>query len=137
MAHVNKQIKKRLISIGLGIALLITSILLTVKTGINSEELQSALFFGISPILFYLLGIVFGIERIIYGITSSEKLFRILAGDGELYYTALLGVFFIFILSGVLVIAYTPILAGLMEKVLEIINGLSFLALSTTLFMRS
>ncbi|MEM3209274.1 MAG: hypothetical protein QXY68_02505 [Saccharolobus sp.] len=137
MAHVNKQIKKRLISIGLGIALLITSILLTVKTGINSEELQSALFFGISPILFYLLGIVFGIERIIYGITSSEKLFRILAGDGELYYTALLGVFFIFILSGVLVIAYTPILTGLMEKVLEIINGLSFLALSTTLFMRS
>ncbi|MEM0363116.1 MAG: hypothetical protein QXH75_04870 [Sulfolobaceae archaeon] len=137
MAHVNKQIKKRLISIGLGTALLITSILLTVKTGINSEELQSALFFGISPILFYLLGIVFGIERIIYGITSSEKLFRILAGDGELYYTALLGVFFIFILSGVLVIAYTPILTGLMEKVLEIINGLSFLALSTTLFMRS
>ncbi|MEM4943214.1 MAG: hypothetical protein QW214_01455 [Saccharolobus sp.] len=137
MAHVNKQIKKRLISIGLGTALLITSILLTVKTGINSEELQSALFFGISPIIFYLLGIVFGIERIIYGITSSEKLFRILAGDGELYYTALLGVFFIFILSGVLVIAYTPILTGLMEKVLEIINGLSFLALSTTLFMRS
>ena len=137
MAHVNKQIKKRLISIGLGTALLITSILLTVKTGINSEELQSALFFGISPILFYLLGIVFGIERIIYGITSSEKLFRILAGDGELYYPALLGVFFIFILSGVLVIAYTPILTGLMEKVLEIINGLSFLALSTTLFMRS
>jgi len=137
MAHVNKQIRKRLISAILGIALLITSIVLIVKTGINGEELQSALFFGISPILFYLLGIVFGAERIIYGITGSEKLFRLLAGDGELYYTALLGVFFIFILSGILVLVYTPIVVGILGKILELINGFSFLALSATLFMRS
>ncbi|ACP48460.1 conserved hypothetical protein [Sulfolobus islandicus Y.N.15.51] len=137
MAHVNKQIRKRLISISLGVVLLITSAFLIMKTGINSEQLQSALFFGINPILFYMLGIVFGIERIVFGATGSEKLFRLLAGDGELYYTALLGVFFIFIISGVLILAYTPIVAGIIEKVLELINGLSFLALSATLFMRS
>ncbi|WP_338600354.1 hypothetical protein V6M85_11825 [Sulfolobus tengchongensis] len=137
MAHINKQIRKRLVSITLGIVLLITSIVLIVKTGINSEEIQSALFFGISPILFYMLGIVFGVERVVFGVTGSEKLFRLLAGDGELYYTALLGVFFIFIVSGVLILAYTPVIAGIIEKVLELINGLSFLALSATLFMRS
>lgn len=84
-----------------------------------------------------MLGIVFGAERIIYGITGSEKLFRLLAGDGELYYTALLGVFFIFILSGILVLVYTPIVVGILGKILELINGFSFLALSATLFMRS
>ncbi len=136
MAHVNKNLKKRLISTLLGISLLITSGYLIFKTGINSQQLQSALFFGISPIIFYMIGIVFGIERIIYGITGSEKLFRLLAGDGELYFTALLGMFFLFILSGVLVLVYTPAVIGILSKVLELINGLSFLALSATLLMK-
>ncbi len=137
MAGVINRIKKRGLSIISGALLVVISALLMVKIGVAGFTNFSFFFFGLDPVYFYLLGLVLGGERVVFGLTGSERLFRLIAGDGMMYYYSLMIMVMILGVAGIYVLAFSFVtFSSLTFRILDIVDGLAFLVTALTIWMR-
>ncbi|WP_286188840.1 hypothetical protein [Sulfolobus sp. S-194] len=130
MANPINQITKRGLSILLGVIMFLTSVLLITKVHINLSEIL----FTFNPYPFYFIGLIFGVERIFYGITGSSKLLSLIMGGGEYSSLSTLALFIFFLSFGLYVIIYTIAYTQIILQMLNVINGISYLLFSLSIF---
>ena len=128
MANSIIQLTKRGANLLLGIAMLATSILLIAYVHISISEIL----FTFNPYPFYFVGIIFGFERIFYGITGSSKLLTLINGDLPAF--GHLALFMILLTLGIYIVTYTIAYTELMLQLLNALNGISYLLYALMIF---
>ena len=108
--------------------MLITSVLLIAKVQLSLSEIL----FTFNPYIFYFVGVLFGFERIFYGITGSSKLLRLI--NGEFFTFGYLALFMLFLTFGIYIIAYTIAYTEVMIQILNALNGASYLLYALMIF---
>lgn len=130
MANTISKLAKRSINLLLGIGMFTSSVLLIFYDHINLFEILVTL----NPYPIYFLGLIFGVERIFFGVTGSSKLFSLFVGGGEYSSLWTFGLFTALIMLGVYVLVYTIAYQGLWLQLLNSFNGLTYLIYSYVLF---
>jgi len=128
LANPIAQLTKRGANLLLGIAMLVTSILLIAYVHISISELL----FTFNPYPFYFVGIIFGFERIFYGITGSSKLLSLINGDLPAF--GHLALFMILLTLGIYIVTYTIAYTEFMLQLLNALNGISYLIYALMIF---
>jgi hypothetical protein len=137
MAHIINRLKKRGLSLISGAVLVALSALLTIRLGPSGLTDFSFFFFGFDPVYFYILGLVLGGERIVFGLTGSERVFRIIAGDGVMYYYSIMIIVMILAVAGIYIMALSFVtFSSTFFRLLDILDGLAFLVSAVTVWMR-
>jgi len=124
MADVSKDLKKRIKSLGLGLLMFITSLWLLISVRLDISQL---LLGSLTPYPFYILSLILGLERIIYAITGSSKLFKILMGSGEIYIISIYMLTILFLGLGVYIIIYTLFLKDFVLILMDTLNGIGYI----------
>ncbi|BBG24088.1 hypothetical protein [Sulfuracidifex tepidarius] len=137
MAGVINRIKKRGLSISSGVLLVALSALLMWRLGPSGFTDFSFFFYGLDPVYFYLLGLVLGGERVVFGLTGSERLFKLIAGDGMMYYYSLMILVLILGVAGIYVMAFSFVtFSSLTFRILDIVDGIAFIVTAMTIWMK-
>lgn len=107
-----------------------TSIFLILKVHANLSEIM----LSFNPYPFYFIGLLFGIERIFYGITGSSRLLSLMMGGGEYSSLSTLALFIFFLSFGLYVLVYTIAFTQALLAIVNALNGLSYLIFSLSIF---
>jgi len=124
MADVSKDLKKRIKSLGLGLLMFITSLWLLISVRLDISQLLLGF---LTPYPFYILSLILGLERIIYAVTGSSKLFKILMGSGEIYIISIYMLTILFLGLGVYIIIYTLFLKDFVLILMDTLNGIGYI----------
>ncbi|BFH72444.1 hypothetical protein SJAV_03880 [Sulfurisphaera javensis] len=108
----------------------VTSIYLILKVHVGLSEIM----FSFNPYPFYFIGLIFGIERIFYGVSGSSKLLSLMMGGGEYSSLSTLALFIFFLSFGIYVLVYTIAYTQVLIEILNALNGISYLLFSLSIF---
>jgi len=128
MANTIAKLTKRGANLLLGIAMLVTSVLLIAYVHVSLSEML----FTFNPYPFYFIGIIFGFERIFYGITGSSKLLSLINGDFSAF--GYLTLFVILLTLGIYIVTYTIAYTEFILQILNALNGISYLLYALMIF---
>ncbi|AHC50629.1 hypothetical protein SUSAZ_00525 [Sulfolobus acidocaldarius SUSAZ] len=131
MAHRIKVLAKRLTNFVIGLVMFVTSLFLIINVHVG---LFNAIY-TLNPYPFYFLGVIVGVERIFYSITGSTKIFSLIVGEGEGFFSiALMGIFLVFITFGIYIAVYTIFYSNVITMLVNGLDGASFLLFSLIIF---
>ena len=108
--------------------MLMTSVILIISVHITISEILLTF----NPYPLYFVGVIFGFERIFYGITGSSKLLRLINGD--LFTFGYLALFMILLTVGIYIATYTIAYTGFRIQILNALNGVSYLLYALMIF---
>ena len=128
MANPTSQLTKRGANTLLGILMLITSALLIFDVHVTISEILLTF----NPYPLYFVGVLFGFERIFYGVSGSSKLLRLINGD--FFAFGYLALFMILLTIGIYIAAYTIVYTQFSIQLLNALNGISFLLYALMIF---
>ncbi|MEM0174144.1 MAG: hypothetical protein QXV69_03910 [Sulfolobaceae archaeon] len=123
MADVSKNLKNRIKSLGLGLLMTISAFWLIIFGRFDISQI----IFGFSPYPFYILSLILGLERIIYAITGSSKVFKFLIGTGEIYVFSIYILTITFLGLGLYILIYTLFLRDFILILMDILNGIGYI----------
>lgn len=125
----NKRL--RFWSLLLGTVMFATSLYLVLTVHVS----LAVIFYTFNPYPFYFIGLFLGIERIFYGITGNRRLYYLLMGEGEFYSMSMYALFITFLFFGIYIGVYAFFFNGLLVKLMDIINGLTYIVFSLMLIL--
>lgn len=128
MANTINQLTKRGASILLGLLMLVTSLMLIINVHISISQIL----YTFNPYPFYFIGVIFGFERLFYGITGSSRLLNLL--NGEVFSFGFLSLFLLFLTFGLYISIYTIAFTQIFIQILNAFNGISYLLYSLMIF---
>ncbi|AWR99705.1 hypothetical protein [Metallosphaera hakonensis] len=130
MANVDRAIKKRVVSIVIGSLMFFSSVYLVDKVPFNLFEMIATF----NPYILYYVGLILGAERIVFGVTNNKRLYYLLMGEGDLAAYVVFSMFFFGIFMGLYIGIYALFLQGLLVKIAEVVNGISYVLFAIALW---
>ncbi|QKQ99657.1 hypothetical protein GWK48_03950 [Metallosphaera tengchongensis] len=130
MANVDTTVKKRLVSILIGSLMFFSSVYLIDKVPFNLFQMIATF----NPYILYYVGVILGAERIIFGVTNNKRLYYLLMGEGDLAAYVVFSMFFFGIFMGLYIGIYALFLQGLLVKLAEVANGVSYVLFAVALW---
>ncbi|AEB94377.1 MAG: hypothetical protein QXR57_02785 [Metallosphaera sp.] len=130
MANLDRAIKKRAVSILIGSIMFFSSVYLIDKVPFNLFEMIATF----NPYILYYVGLILGAERIVFGITNNKRLYYLLMGEGDLAAYIVFSMFFFGIFMGLYIGIYAIFMQGLLLRVTEVLNGLSYVLFAVSLW---
>ncbi|MEM4746548.1 MAG: hypothetical protein QXF40_04260 [Metallosphaera sp.] len=130
MANLDRAIKKRVVSILIGSIMFFSSVYLIDKVPFNLFEMIATF----NPYILYYVGLILGAERIVFGITNNKRLYYLLMGEGDLAAYIVFSMFFFGIFMGLYIGIYAIFMQGLLLRVTEVLNGLSYVLFAVSLW---
>lgn len=132
-AKLLKLLGNRVTSGILGLSLLVSSLYLVISIKVNFYDLLYETLVYFNPYFLYVIGIPLGLERLIYGITGNKKFSDFFFGRTEftamyLYFLSLFG-----IVMGIFIVIYSIALTGILVRIMDIIDGVSFILFGISL----
>ncbi|BCS91712.1 hypothetical protein L3N51_00883 [Metallosphaera sp. J1] len=130
MANVDRAVTRRVVSILIGSMMFFSSVYLVDKVPFNLFEMIATF----NPYILYYVGLILGAERIIFGITNNKRLYYLLMGEGDLAAYVVFSMFFFGIFMGLYIGIYALFLQGLLVKIAEVVNGVSYILFAIALW---
>ncbi|WP_373468927.1 hypothetical protein [Acidianus infernus] len=132
-AKLLKLLGNRVTSGILCLSLLVSSLYLVISIKVNFYDLLYETLVYFNPYFLYVIGIPLGLERLIYGITGNKKFSDFFFGRTEftamyLYFLSLFG-----IVMGIFIVIYSIALTGILVRIMDIIDGVSFILFGISL----
>ncbi|AWR94724.1 hypothetical protein [Acidianus brierleyi] len=132
MANIDSLLANRGGSTLIGLLMFSSSIYLLYTIHFSISDLFGMVM-NFDPYFFYPIGLILGLERLIYGISGNKKFYYMLMGQGDMTPYIIQGIFIFGIVIGVYIAAYSLSLTTTLDKLAEIGEGVSYVLFAISL----
>ncbi|MEW9491046.1 MAG: hypothetical protein TQ35_0002445 [Candidatus Aramenus sulfurataquae] len=133
MANLDSVLANRLGSSLIGLLMFGSALYLVLTIHFSLSQLLGVAL-NFNPYPFYFVGLVIGFERLIFGITGDKRLYYLIMGEkSDLTIYFIQSIFIFGIIIGAYIGAYALFLSGILDRLAELGEGVSFVLFAISL----